>query len=480
MFNIKLTKNKTFVFCFFVIYFFSFLILFSREGLGLYFHPFSFDSFMDLFNMIASPVNSTYPPLSLIPFKLLHLIYPSITNSVELRNNYYGAFFLMIYILSFSTIFLYTIYFSIKGSSKRKVFYSVLFLFSGIVLWAIERANVMTFAFLLSLLFVLFYTENNEKKEKLSYVLIALAISLKLYPGAFLLLLLERKDIKGIISVILDVIIIFVFSFIVCRYLNFLINIEYSMDVNNYMASIGGYVIIMLHLAVILFIALIGSFAIYVVYKQKWKCIKLIGIISFFIFVVFTVFIDFVKDKNIFSSIANIFLPIINALNFGKKMTTFVEGVNVSLKNFILLFNYLLTGNSSISKTGIFILCKVLFIILCIFSFVFNTKCWKKLASIALLCIYIPDFSGTYLLLYLLIPLLFFINDTENDKIDYIYACLLAITTTFLIIPYKFNIKTYYLLTAPFVIISLCVFSLFLLLLGNALYDLIMRKNSNK
>ena len=164
------TKNKTFILLFSLLYFISFLLLFSRRGVGLYFHPDGHDSFMDLFNMAVSPVNSTYPPLSMIPFKLLHLIpHPDVALArFDLRANYCGAFFLMLYMFAFSSAFLYTMFFFIRGDAKRKVFYSLLFLFSGIVLWTTERGNIMSFAFLLSLLFVVLYCDGDEKKKKIS------------------------------------------------------------------------------------------------------------------------------------------------------------------------------------------------------------------------------------------------------------------------------------------------------------------------
>ena len=180
--KVLLTKNKAFVFLFSLLYLISFLLLFSRKGIGLYFHPYEIDSFMDLFNMAVSPFNFTYPPLSLIPFKLLYLLpHPDVAcASIDLRNNYCGAFFLMLYIFAFCSFFLFAMYFSIRGNVKRKIIYSALFLFSGIVLWATERANIMSFAFLFSLLFVNFYLDGNEKKKRLSYIFISFAISLKI------------------------------------------------------------------------------------------------------------------------------------------------------------------------------------------------------------------------------------------------------------------------------------------------------------
>ena len=477
---LKLSKNKLFVLLFSVLYFISFLLLFSRRGVGLYFHPFNFDSFMDLFNMTVGPFNSTYPPLSLIPFKIMCLLtHPDVAFApFDLRENYCGAFFLMLFIFAFSSVFLYTMFFSVKGDVKRKIFYSLLFLFSGIVFWTTERANIMSFAFLFSLLFVVLYCDGDEKKKRISYVLLALAISLKLYPGAFLLLLLEKKDFKGILCVALQTLVIFVFSYIVCMQLDKVINFEQGMGLFNYMKDAKSYVKVLFYLVAAFLVLVAGCFVVYEIYRQNWKFMKFFAAASFFALVLLVPFFYFFKGVNLFAKMAGIFSSVFDALRFGDRMTKSAEGVNVSMKNFVLLAHFLLTGKASLQNSAFLILCKIFCVLLSVFSFAFNKKQWKKIASVSLLCVYIPDFSVFYLLVYLLIPLLFFINDSSSARSDYVYACLFAITTTFLVVPYKFKVESYYLLTGSFVVISLCVFCLFLLLVANAVYELIMEKKS--
>lgn len=476
---LKLSKNKLFVLLFSFLYFISFLLLFSRRGVGLYFHPDFHDSFMDLFNMAASPYNSTYPPLSMIPFKLLHLLtHPDVAFApFDLRENYCGAFFLMLFIFAFSSVFLYTMFFSVKGDVKRKIFYSLLFLFSGIVFWTTERANIMSFAFLFSLLFVVLYCDGDEKKKRISYVLLALAISLKLYPGAFLLLLLEKKDFKGILCVALQTLVIFVFSYIVCMQLDKVINFEQGMGLFNYMKDAKSYVKVLFYLAAAFLVLVAGCFVMYEIYRQNWRFVKILACASFVLLVLAVPVLYLAKKINLLSVASAAFAPVFNALKFGQSRAPAVESVSVSFKNFFLLVNYLLTGNSSFSRPLVISACKVLCCLLCVFSFAFNKKLWKKLVSVTLLCIYFPDFSGFYLLVYLLIPLLFFINDSENDWLDYVYACLFAVATTFLIVPYKMDGGILYnMISGSFIVVSLCVFCLFLLLVLNAVYDLAKQK----
>lgn len=483
MSSMKVTKNKAFVLLFSLLYFVSFLLLFSRRGVGFYFHPDCKDSFMDLFNMAVSPVNSTYPPLSMIPFKLLHLIpHPDVALAAfDLRANYCGAFFLILYMFAFSSVFLYTMYFSVKGETKRKVFYSLLFLFSGIVLWTTERGNIMSFAFLLSLLFVALYCDGDEKKKKISYVLLALAISLKLYPGAFILLLLEKKDFKGMVYVVLETLVIFVFSYFVCKYLDFIIKFEQDMGLFEYMKSAKSYVEVLFHLAAVFLITAAGCFVIYEIYRQNWKFIKIFVAVCFFVFALLVPVLYFAKGVNLLSFISAVFVPIANALEFGKERTPVVDTVNVSSKNFFLLLNFLFEKKDSIASARPLNLFKVLCVGVCIFSFVYNKKIWKKLTCASLLCIYVPDFSGFYLLVYFMIPLLFFINDMDNGRCDYIYACLFAVITTFLLVPFKLEGGLYYgIITGSFIVISLCVFCLFLLLFANAVYELMSKKREEK
>ena len=237
----------------------------------------------------------------------------------------------------------------------------------------------------------------------------------------------------------------------------------------------------MFHLAAAFLVFVAGGFIIYEIYRQNWKIIKVFAGAFLAIFVLLVPVLYFFKGVNLLTMSIEAFVPIVSALKFGQTRAPAVESVSVSFKNFFLLVNYLLTGNSSFSRQKIISLCKVLCAVLCVFSFVYNKNQWKKLASVSLLCVYIPDFSGFYLLVYLLIPLLFFINDKSNGKCDYIYACLFAVATTFLVVPYKIKGGVLYnIISGSFILVSLCVFCLLLLLFANAVYELMSKKREEK
>ena len=279
----------------------------------------------------------------------------------------------------------------------------------------------------------------------------------------------------------LQTLVIFVFSYIVCMQLNYVINFEQGMGLFNYMKDAKSYVKVLFYLAAAFLVFVAGCFIIYEIYRQNWKFIKVFAGAFLAIFVLLVSVLYFFKGVNLLTMSIEAFAPIVNALKFGQTRAPAVESVSVSFKNFFLLVNYLLTGNSSFSRQKIISLCKVLCAVLCVFSFVYNKNQWKKLASVSLLCVYIPDFSGFYLLVYLLIPLLFFINDKSNGKCDYIYACLFAVATTFLVVPYKIKGGVLYnIISGSFILVSLCVFCLFLLLAANAVYDFAKQKREKK
>lgn len=472
MCSFNLTKNRFFILSFLTVYIVSLMELFLGNGLMSYLHPFDYDSFMDLFSMAASPYNTTYPPLSMIPFKLLHMIKPDLSN-VMLRMNSYGAFYLMLYMFSFAAIFLFTIFFTVQGDSKRKMFYSVLFLFSGIMLWTIERANVMSFAFLFSLLFVVFYTSEDESKIRISYILMALAISLKLYPGIFILLLVEKKDWKGILSVVLYTGILFVASYITCMYLDFLLRIDFRFNVKK-------AIILFMHFFCIFAINLAFLPFAVLVYKQKWKIFFRIFTALFCVLILSSIMLWIFKIYNVFSAVKDLCSPIFKAILFGKRMTASVEGVNVSFKNFILLTGFFLTKSKNTPPEFIFQIAKATCLIIGIFTFAFSKETWKKLTSLSLLCAYIPDFSGTYLLVYMIIPTLFFINDRTESKQNYIAAFLLAMITTFIVIPYKVKLETYYKITGSFIIMVYSSFLLYSILFLEATRNFIKSKKLKK
>lgn len=462
------TKNHIFLFVFFFITVMSIVQLFFGDKFLFYFHPFFNDSFGDLLYMVVSPYNSTYPPLSLVPFKIMHLI--AFEYTFELRNNICGAFFLILYCFSVASIFLFSVFVIIKGDIKRKIFYSVLLLFSGVFIWATERANIMSFAFLLSFIFVSLYLSDEDDKRKLSYILLALAVCLKLYPGAFILLMIVQKDVKGIIYFMLHCALIFIFSYALCEYLDFLINVIY---INKSVA----YFTLPCHITAIFAIFCICGFLMYKIYKEDCKFLLLCTITFLCFIVIAGGFIYFYKNINFFAILKNIFVPILNAVKFGNNMTQKVEGVNVSIKNFILLIHYFVTGSNVIVSDSIIRILKIICIIFSIFAFAFNKTLWKKLACISFLCIYVPDFAAFYLLVYLILPLVFFINDATNDKANYFYAVLFAIIISFFVVPYNFKIPSNYVVTGSFVVIVFCVFILYVSLVVNAVYNFCTTKN---
>lgn len=62
------------------------------------------------------------------------------------------------------------------------------------------------------------------------------------------------------------------------------------------------------------------------------------------------------------------------------------------------------------------IVCSITAFVICGVLFVLSKETWKKVLSISLACIWIPSFSFTYTLIFLTIPLLVYLLDSESNR----------------------------------------------------------------
>lgn len=63
-----------------------------------------------------------------------------------------------------------------------------------------------------------------------------------------------------------------------------------------------------------------------------------------------------------------------------------------------------------------------------IFIYLFNSEEWKRLYAITLFCIWVPEFSYTYTLVFFILPFIYFLNeDKKVETIDCIYMLLFII-----------------------------------------------------
>ena len=411
-------KDKIFLFLFLTLTLLSLVQLSFGDKYGYYFYVNPNPSYknpcntkMDLYNSIIEESGGkwgektikTYPPLATFTYQVLAkmLPYELVKNNrtlngakaILLRNTMPGAVVGIVNNLLFILLFVLICVFFIQGDKLRKILYTCLFSLSGVMLWVLERGNLVSYSFLFLLLFVILYEDSETKTSRLiSYLFLAISANLKIYPACFGMLLFMKKDFRGVL------------------YTTFISFVIYS-----------------------LFFYLCG-------YAPS----------------------EFGRN-------------FLNVLSFSDSYTAFLFNYNFSARNFLALANFLI-----VKTTGWFRLLDFHNIIFILFTFCeffvgvfiscFSLSFWKRLAGLALLCIVVPVMSWQYTLIFLFIPLLYFINDYNDSKANRFYAALFAIIISFLIIPISTNLRKQP-LTANFVVqdfaVQLLMFTLFLEALHN-------------
>lgn len=99
--------------------------------------------------------------------------------------------------------FLLLIYGAIKKGGFYKVLILLCLMFSGIFIFSYERGNNIILAALCSSFFVLNYNSNNKILSECSYIALAIAAGLKVYPALLGLLLIYDKNYKSVFRLVL-------------------------------------------------------------------------------------------------------------------------------------------------------------------------------------------------------------------------------------------------------------------------------------
>lgn len=122
-----------------------------------------------------------------------------------------------------------------------------------------------------------------------------------------------------------------------------------------------------------------------------------------------------------------------------------MRGNNWSAKNILRCASYVINkvagmySGSFVLPKGVFWVSKIFLLGTGIFSYFYSEKVWKKLCVLSLLCIFVPDMSGSYTLIFLFLPLMAFLNEKDEEKLSVAYAVLFAILMPLLIIPVEFG-----------------------------------------
>lgn len=329
------------------------MICTNSQYINSYFHNNNTDTFMDYFNMLKildTPHHAIYETKVIYPalcFCLWGIVFDMIPHpyqrmsALELRN-YQPAVIGFVLCLLLTLIGIWELLKkNYESNGVKGCFFALSILFSGPILFAIERGNIILLALLFLLVFYLLYNSENKYLRYLSYIALALSASIKIYPALFGVLIISHKRWKEVFVAIVIGILMFVMPFLfLCR----------------------------------------G------------------GVISLF-------------ENILYAS------PIL--ANRGM-------GFNFSFANLMKIVQAF-SGTTLIKNS---IMLKGIPACVAIFIFITNSNEWKKMFAIVLFCIWIPEFSYTYTLVFFILPLISYLNADVGKKIeifDYIYIMLYII-----------------------------------------------------
>lgn len=246
---IQLKKDDSFAFgffltaiAFFVLFFIGCIVssVFYNEyffiGSPLFFQDYS-DVFMDFFNVNAFVEDmdpyvgcgSSYPPLVLLIAKLFNFISYYGAGGRFARSTFAGVIAILIFWISFfvPAYFLTKKVFLRNGKS---VFSAKLMFFACLAtapfLYAFLRGNYIFYALLFSVIFFVYYKDENQIVRELAYVSLAVSVGIKLYPAVFALILIKDRNWGAFFRVVLYCICLVVLPFFAFEG-GFLINLKY-------------------------------------------------------------------------------------------------------------------------------------------------------------------------------------------------------------------------------------------------------------
>lgn len=208
---IQMNRRKVILYCmiFFEICYLFFLLVSHSKYLDSYFIRDKFDTGMDFFNMLAvvgegNPYNSyvNYPAFTFLILKIIWHIVPSDAVNIEegINGKYLRGYMpiQMSYTIGIIVI-VFIIYGIIKYITKKTnegILCFWVIMLSGPMLFTLERGNFILLAFVLTLVYILWYDNSELKFRVVAYIALAIAAAIKIYPALFGVLTLSRKRYK--------------------------------------------------------------------------------------------------------------------------------------------------------------------------------------------------------------------------------------------------------------------------------------------
>lgn len=181
------------------------------------------DIFMDFFQslkvtegMMPYEKGCIYPPLTYILYAFLyHLLPVSVRKGdvTQIRASQTGMIVFFLYMILASILLAYIIYRCKQGKESEKLLFTSLFFVTTPYIYAVERGNII----LLTLLALFIFVYGNDSKEKwlreVSYLSLAVATAIKIYPVFFGIVLLQKKRWKDAIHCVIYGVLVFFVPF---------------------------------------------------------------------------------------------------------------------------------------------------------------------------------------------------------------------------------------------------------------------------
>ncbi len=165
-------------------------------------------AFMDHFSMLfvargVDPysANASYPAICFIILKFINNFIPetnqAINSADEIRGNSFAlSVFIFAILICILAIFIIIKKINVANASDIKV---ALMLLTGPMLYVIQRGNILLLAFVFILLYLYFYDSDDKRLRYISYIALAIAASIKIYPAVFGLMTVRKKRYKDAI-----------------------------------------------------------------------------------------------------------------------------------------------------------------------------------------------------------------------------------------------------------------------------------------
>lgn len=193
------------------------------------------DHFMDFFNTIRDSWDLSwvyqrgtfYPPLSVLVMHLFSHMIPEDLASIGFLSRYtlqYSQICIMLYFMLACVCMLllakmWERYLAVNGDDRTR-FLVVLFLFISFpIVYCLERGNTSIIALVFCTFFVFCRNSENKVVRELSYLSLAFAAGIKIFPAAFGVLLIYDKKYKEAIRTVLYGIAAFVVPFFLVKLL---------------------------------------------------------------------------------------------------------------------------------------------------------------------------------------------------------------------------------------------------------------------